>query len=108
MITKFNAFLIGITMTCSTSEHMKPGFDAGVFAKLPVTQGFSIQPELIYRLKGAKDTYDNFVQGGSEYRFNLGYVELPLPPLTSKTLPLAPVTAMASPVSARAITYRAT
>ena len=114
MNTKFNAFLIGITMLGSTavfaqeqqtsaetslkpkfgikggfdltslyisdvsSEHMKPGFDAGVFAKLPVTRGFSIQPELIYSLKGAKDTYDNFVQGSGEYRFNLGYMELPL------------------------------
>src|ERR1700749_4808883 len=61
-----------------SSEHMKAGFDAGVFAKLPVTRGFSIQPELIYSLKGAKDTYDNFVQGSGEYRFNLGYMELPL------------------------------
>src|ERR1700749_366441 len=61
-----------------TSEHMKPGFDAGVFAKLPLTRGFSIQPELLYSLKGAKDTYDNFVQGNGEYRFNLGYLELPV------------------------------
>jgi hypothetical protein len=61
-----------------SSEHMKPGFDAGVFAKLPVTRGFSIQPELLYSLKGAKDRYDNFIQGGGEYRFNLGYMELPL------------------------------
>lgn len=61
-----------------SSEHMKAGFDAGVFAKLPVTRGFSIQPELLYSLKGAKDTYSNFVQGSGEYRFNLGYMELPL------------------------------
>jgi hypothetical protein len=31
-----------------SSEHMKPGFDAGIYAKLPVTRGFSIQPELLY------------------------------------------------------------
>ena len=61
-----------------SSEHMKPGFDAGVFAKLPLTRGFSIQPELIYSLKGAKDSYDNFVQGSGEYRFNLGYMEVPV------------------------------
>jgi hypothetical protein len=61
-----------------SSEHMKAGFDAGIFAKLPVTRGFSIQPELLYSLKGAKDTYSNFVQGSGEYRFNLGYMELPL------------------------------
>lgn len=61
-----------------SSEHMKPGFDAGVFAKLPVTRGFSIQPELLYSLKGAKDTYSNFAQGSGEYRFNLGYIQLPV------------------------------
>jgi hypothetical protein len=61
-----------------TSEHWKPGFDAGVFAKLPVTRGFSIQPELEYSLKGAKETYSNFVQGSGEYRFNVGYIELPV------------------------------
>jgi hypothetical protein len=61
-----------------SSEHMKAGFNAGVFAKLPVTEGFSIQPELLYSVKGAKDTYDNFLQGSGQYRFNLGYVELPV------------------------------
>jgi hypothetical protein len=61
-----------------SSEHMKAGFNAGVFAKLPVTRGFSIQPEILYSVKGAKDTYSNFVQGDGEYRFNLGYIEMPL------------------------------
>jgi hypothetical protein len=59
-------------------EHMKAGFNAGVYAKLPITTGFSIQPELLYSVKGAKDTYDNFLQGSGQYRFNLGYVELPV------------------------------
>jgi len=61
-----------------SQEHMKAGFNAGVFAKLPVTQGFSIQPELLYSLKGAKENYGNFVEGNGEYRFNLGYLEMPL------------------------------
>src|SRR6202012_601885 len=61
-----------------SSEHMKAGFDAGIFAKLPVTKGFSIQPELEYAVKGAKDTYNNFIQGSGEYRFNLGYIQLPV------------------------------
>jgi hypothetical protein len=61
-----------------STSHMKAGFNAGVFAKLPVTRGFSIQPELLYSLKGAKSTYNNFVQGSGEYRFNLGYIELPV------------------------------
>lgn len=61
-----------------STESMKAGFNAGVFAKLPVTRGFSIQPELLYSLKGAKENYNNFVQGSGEYRFNLGYLELPV------------------------------
>src|SRR5882757_6294482 len=61
-----------------SNDRMKAGFNAGVFAKLPVTRGFSIQPELLYSLKGAKENYNNFVQGDGEYRFNLGYMELPV------------------------------
>jgi hypothetical protein len=61
-----------------STSHMKTGFNAGLFAKLPVTRGFSIQPELLYSLKGAKSEYNNFVQGNGEYRFNLGYIELPV------------------------------
>ncbi|HEY4154017.1 MAG TPA: porin family protein [Puia sp.] len=61
-----------------SKEHMKAGFNAGLFAKLPVTQGFSIQPELLYSVKGAKDDYNNVVQGSGEYRFNLGYIEMPV------------------------------
>jgi hypothetical protein len=61
-----------------STSHMKTGFNAGIFAKLPVTRGFSIQPELLYSLKGAKSDYNNFVQGSGEYRFNLGYIEMPV------------------------------
>jgi hypothetical protein len=61
-----------------SDENMKVGFNAGFFAKLPVTRGFSIQPELLYSSKGAKETYDNFILGEGEYRFNLNYIELPV------------------------------
>lgn len=59
-------------------ENMKAGFNIGVFAKLPVAAGFSIQPELLYSSKGAKLSYDNILLGTGEYRFNLDYVELPV------------------------------
>jgi len=62
----------------ANTNHMKAGFNAGVFAKLPVTKGFSIQPEILYSLKGNKSNYDNILQGSGEYRFNLGYVEVPV------------------------------
>lgn len=61
-----------------SDENMKVGFNAGFFAKLPVTKGFSIQPELLYTSKGAKETYNNFIEGKGEYRFNLNYIELPV------------------------------
>jgi hypothetical protein len=59
-------------------NHLKAGFNAGIFSKIPITQGFSIQPELLYSVKGSKSDYNNFVQGSGEYRFNLGYVEMPI------------------------------
>ena len=37
-----------------TDNHLKPGFNVGIFSKIPVTTGFSIQPELLYSLKGSK------------------------------------------------------
>jgi hypothetical protein len=58
-------------------ENVKVGLNAGFFAKLPLTRGFSIQPELLYSNKGAKETYDNIL-GKGEYRFNLDYIELPV------------------------------
>jgi hypothetical protein len=32
----------------------------------------------LYSVKGNKTDYNNFVEGSGEYRFNLGYLELPL------------------------------
>ena len=61
-----------------SDENMKVGLNLGFFAKLPLTRGFSIQPELLYSSKGAKETYNNFLQGSGEYRFNLNYIELPV------------------------------
>lgn len=61
-----------------SDENMKVGFNAGFFTKLPVTRGFSIQPELLYTSKGAKENYNNFIEGKGEYRFNLNYIELPV------------------------------
>src|SRR5579872_557644 len=60
------------------STNTKPGFDAGIYTKIPVDKGFSFQVELLYSLKGAKYTYNNFVQGHGEYRYNLGYMEVPV------------------------------
>ena len=60
-----------------SDENMKVGLNLGLFAKVPLTKGLSIQPELLYSSKGAKLTYDN-VFGNGEFRFNLNYVEVPV------------------------------
>jgi Outer membrane protein beta-barrel domain len=59
-------------------NNVKVGLNLGLFAKLPVSQAVAIQPELLYSSKGSKLTYDNFLQGEGEYRFNLNYLELPV------------------------------
>ena len=59
-------------------ENMKVGFNAGIYAKIPVASWFSLQPELIYSSKGTKATYNNPILGSGEYRFNLGYIEVPV------------------------------
>ncbi len=60
-----------------TDENMKAGINLGLFAKIPVTRGFSVQPEVLYSNKGAKVAYNNSLIGG-EYRFNLNYLEVPV------------------------------
>lgn len=59
-------------------NNLKVGPIAGLYAKLAISEGFSIQPELLYSNKGSKLTYDNFILGTGEYRFNLNYIELPV------------------------------
>ena len=59
-------------------ENMKVGFNVGLFAKMPVSNGLSIQPEVLYSVKGSQVTYDLGVLGTNTYRFNLNYVEIPL------------------------------
>jgi hypothetical protein len=59
-------------------ENMKVGVNIGLFSKIPLTRGFSIQPELLYSNKGSKLTYDNIIAGQGEYRFNLNYIEMPV------------------------------
>lgn len=58
-------------------ENVKVGLNLGLFAKLPVTRGFSIQPEVLYSSKGSKISYIDPTIGG-DYRFNLNYIEVPV------------------------------
>lgn len=58
-------------------ENIKAGLNLGLYAKLPIAKGVSIQPELLYSSKGAKISYNNPLIGG-DYRFNLNYLEVPV------------------------------
>ena len=52
-------------------------FNLGLFAKLPITEMFAIQPELNYSGKGSKLTYNNLFAKGTA-KFNLAYLEVPV------------------------------
>lgn len=59
------------------SNNVLTGFNLGIFAKLPITSSFAIQPELLYTTKGAQLTYNNYFVNGTA-KFNLNYIELPV------------------------------
>ncbi len=59
----------------------KIGFNAGVFANIPLASSFSVQPEVIYNDLGSKVTREYNVLGNTykdEYSRNLGYVAVPV------------------------------
>jgi len=53
------------------------GFNAGVYATLPISDMVAIQPEVLFTTKGAELEYNNaFAQGDAKFRLN--YIEVPL------------------------------
>lgn len=53
------------------------GFNAGVYATLPISDFIAIQPEILYTTKGAELDYNNaFLQGNAKFKLN--YIEVPL------------------------------
>jgi hypothetical protein len=53
------------------------GFNAGLFAKVPLASMLAFQPEIYFTTKGSEVTYDNaFVNGTARYKLN--YIEVPL------------------------------
>lgn len=53
------------------------GFNAGLYAKLPVTNAIAIQPEINYTTKGAELVYNNSFASGTA-KFNVNYIEVPI------------------------------
>lgn len=62
----------------NTSENKAlTGVNFGVFAKLPITNSFAIQPEMYFTTKGSELTYQSvFVDGTAQ--FDLNYIEVPV------------------------------
>lgn len=57
------------------------GFHAGVVAEIPLSAKFSLQPELLYSLEGAKSEFSFEEEGfsiSSEQEIRLGYINLPV------------------------------
>ncbi len=60
-------------------ENAKLGFNAGVYAKTPlIGEILSIQPEILYTLVGSETQYQSLLFGSGKYRYNLGYVQIPV------------------------------
>ena len=59
-------------------ENAKVGFQGGLYFKNQITEFFALQPEILYTLKGSQLEYDNILLGSGTYRYNLGYVEVPV------------------------------
>lgn len=53
------------------------GFNAGLYAKLPITNSVAIQPEINYTTKGAELVYNNAFANGTA-KFNVNYIEVPV------------------------------
>jgi hypothetical protein len=61
----------------ANDKNIIPGFHAGGFASIPVSGAFSIQPELLYSMKGTKWEQQS-ASFTSEVKLKLSYLELPV------------------------------
>lgn len=61
----------------ANDENILYGFNAGLYATLPISDFIAIQPEILFTTKGAKLGYNNALASG-ESKFRLNYIEVPL------------------------------
>lgn len=63
-------------------ENMRLGYHFGAFVNLPISDGFAIQPEVLYSTKGTRANYNQdlgiFGQFNAETKFKLDYIDVPL------------------------------
>ena len=70
--------LSSLTIDDDTDQNLKFGFHVGVFNKIPFSERFAIQPELLYSVKGLKYSYNNTSGVDGESDFNLHYLDMPV------------------------------
>ena len=58
-------------------ENILYGFNAGVYATLPISDFVAIQPEILFTTKGSELEYNNDLLSGNA-KFKLNYIEVPL------------------------------
>jgi hypothetical protein len=58
-------------------ENILYGFNAGVYATLPISDFIAIQPEILFTTKGSELEYNNAITTGNT-KFRLNYIEVPL------------------------------
>lgn len=58
-------------------NNLLTGFNAGLYAKFPITNSIAIQPEISYTTKGAELVYNNAFARGTA-KFNVNYIEVPV------------------------------
>jgi hypothetical protein len=70
----FSTFRLHGNLTESTDASWKTGFVVGMFDKIPIGKGFSVQPEFLYSSMGGN--FDARVGGLDHYRLN--YFSIPV------------------------------
>lgn len=58
-------------------ENILYGFNAGLYATLPISDFIAIQPEILFTTKGSKQEYNSLL-GSGNVKFKLNYIEVPL------------------------------
>lgn len=73
----FNASSLFYENANASDRKERYGFHGGVYAQIPVSSFFAVQPELLYSTKGASANYNVLgFQGRNSFRLN--YAELPV------------------------------
>jgi len=67
-----------LTIDENSDKNLKFGFHVGAFNKIPISDRFAIQPELLYSVKGLEYSYENTTGVDGESQFNLHYIDLPV------------------------------